>query len=124
MFYSASSTKGSNFSHLSYRVIHYILARSTTERIDSEGVVNARDVFQLWSMNTGTRVNVGVFAAFCMLRQSEESSKGMFIGAWTTRILKNLEHFPIKEPGDLVGHSIMITEAPIISWRHQQPQGS
>ena len=80
-FYNASSTKSSNFSDISYRVIHYILARSTTSRTDSEGVVNARDMFQLWSMNTRTQVNVGVFAAFCILRQSEEKPKGVFIGA-------------------------------------------
>ena len=58
-----------------------------------------------------------------MLRQSDKSSKGVFIRAWITWILKNLELFPIREPGDMVGHSTMITEVPFISWRHHQPQG-
>ena len=43
-FYSSSATKGFSFRHLSDRVLHYIFARSTMCRTDSEGVVSARDV--------------------------------------------------------------------------------
>ena len=81
----------------------------------SEGVVNARDVFQLWSMRTGTRVNVGVFAAFCILRQSEKGNRRVFVGAWITRLLKNLELFPVREPADCIGRSTKLTAAPFVS---------
>ena len=43
--YNASNTKGSSLNQLGYRVMHYLLARSTTGRVMSEGIVNARDVF-------------------------------------------------------------------------------
>ena len=84
--------------------------------------MNARDMFQLWSMNTRTQVNVVVFAAFCILRQSEEKPKGVFIGAWITRILKNLDLFPLRPLTDDIGSVVKLPEGPIITWQRQQRQ--
>ena len=114
--YSASHTKASALKSRVYHILHYIMARSTTGRIDSEGVVNARDLFQFWAMRTGTRVNVGVFAAFCILRQAEKGPKGFFLGALVIRILKNLGLFPTRAPSDWIGRSLKLKAKVLIDW--------
>src|SRR5262249_24480806 len=118
-FYNSSATKGSRLSSLSHRVLQYIFAHSTTGRTDSEGVVNARDVLQLWSMCTRTHINIGLFAISCLQRQSKAGTRGVFVGAWITRILKNLDLFPIRELSDCIGQTARSSAAPIIGWGFQ-----
>lgn len=93
--YNASTTKGSNFKDPMDRVLHYVLAHSTTSRTNFEDVVNARNMLQLWSMYSSTRINVGVFASFCLQRQFEKGYRGVYLGALITKIIKNLGLFPI-----------------------------
>ena len=70
-------------------------------------------------MRTRTHINVGVFGAFCLLRQAEVGNKGVLVGTWITRILKNLGLFPIQEPGDCVGKFVRLSAAPIIGWGYK-----
>ena len=117
--YDSSHTKATMLKEVRFHILHYIMARSTTGRTDSEGVVNARDLFQLWAMRTGTRVNVGVFAAFCIQRQAEKGPKGVFLGALIMRILKNLGLFPPRAPADFIGRSLQLKEKILRDWRLQ-----
>ena len=43
--YSASHSKATQLKSNSNHLLYYIMARSTTGRMDSEGIVNARDLF-------------------------------------------------------------------------------
>ena len=71
------------------RILHYVLAHSSNGRGDSEGAVSVADLFQLWSMIIGTRVNVGLVAAWCIKRQCDMGHHVDFLGGCITRILKN-----------------------------------
>ena len=79
--YNASVSKGSSLEDPATRVLHYVLARSTNGRGDAEGVVTASDLYQLWSMITKMRVNVGLAAVWCLKRQCDMGHNAVFIGS-------------------------------------------
>ena len=59
---------------------------------------------------------MGVFAAFCILRQAEKGPKGFFLGALVIRILKNLGLFPTRAPSDWIGRSLKLKAKVLIDW--------
>ena len=115
--YDSSKSKGSQFKDPAVCTLHYILARSTTGRGDSQGVVSASDLYQLWSMTTGTRVNVGLVAVWCLKKQCDLGHQEVFVGSWITRIIKNYGFFPARAPKDSVGHSHPMPEGALKRWK-------
>ena len=79
--YNASVTRGSTLKDPATRLLHYVLVRSTNGRGDAAGVVTASDLFQLWSMVTGTRVNVGIDAVWCLKKQCDMGHNVVYIGS-------------------------------------------
>lgn len=66
---NASTCKGSQLKKPVYRVLLYILMRSTNGRIDFESVINASDMLQMYSMTMGYPKNVGVLMDHCVKHQ-------------------------------------------------------
>ena len=92
--YHSSTSRGSRLKNPTHRVLHYILARSTSGKVDSEGILSAFDCLQMWSIIQNQCLNVGLMAVKCIRRNCEKGRKGVYIGAWITRLLKNMGVFP------------------------------
>ena len=99
-----------------HRIFHYIIARLINGKIDSEAIVGAFDCLQMWSMIAHKPLNVGIIATSCIKRQGEKGRKGIYVGAWITRILKNMNLFPDRAPHDRVGKSLPMLEHVLRYW--------
>ena len=108
--YDSSLSRGSHLTRASYRILHSLLAHSVYGRIHAIGMVSQLELYAMWSMISGTRANLGVELAFAIRQQGQLSKQGAFCGAYITRIIKNMNEFPLRAPSDEVGESFPMSE--------------
>ncbi|KAK8672557.1 hypothetical protein V6N13_110922 [Hibiscus sabdariffa] len=90
--YNAKSTKGWHIHDLALRYIHWFLAYNYSGRNDSSTVLTKVELFFLWCMHSGLKVNLGFWFAPAFERVVR-TDRPLILGPYITRLASRL--FPL-----------------------------
>ena len=76
------------------RVAHNLLAHNIGARKSSHGVVNTFEIFNIYTVATRMKINIGLEVAKYIYRQATDPRvKGIYCGGYITKFMKGFEIF-------------------------------
>ena len=92
--YNFAHSKASWMKDVDWRVVHHLLAHTIGQKKSSHGVVNASEIFYLYTMTHRIQIDIGYQVADFILRQATSyQTKGVYYGGYITKLLKGLQIF-------------------------------